>query len=236
MKIPSGVSWPCFTMGTNRAWAGSRSHRPVGRAGKRRGQILTSDRAPHGHHLLHGPWRIFPRRYRFRARAAGCSASMPARDTRASRPSGVRRRDRPVRKACRAGFSSPCAMASKTSSSVMQSARLAASVLNDATCRSPITRAVSSMTTHSMPDIAASRVGKRAVGEGVVGFFAVSAALENQEQRFIPRCLAGGHHAMNARPDILPNFRPDQRARDGPAPRGASCPGSCARRRRCRGM
>ena len=41
--------------------------------------------------------------------------------------------------------------------------------------------------------------GERTVGKSVVGFFCIAAALQEQEQSFIPCCLARFQHGTNAR-------------------------------------
>ena len=60
--------------------------------------------------------------------------------------------------------------------------------------------------------------GKRTVGEGVVGFFAISAALKNEAKSFIPRSLSRFHDSLDARsnfgPDLVPYFR--RRLAEGP--------------------
>ena len=53
-------------------------------------------------------------------------------------------------------------------------------------CLSPITRTVSSITTHNMPAICAVGSVQGAIGEGVVGFLGIAAALQDEHQRFVP--------------------------------------------------
>ena len=62
------------------------------------------------------------------------------------------------------------------------------------------------------------RTGKRAIGEGVEGLFGISAALENQAERFVPRSLCRGHHPLDARTDLVPDLVPYLRRRlaEGP--------------------
>ena len=51
-------------------------------------------------------------------------------------------------------------------------------------------------------------VGERRVGEGVIGFLGEPAALQVQQQGFVPGRLACGENMLDTRPDIGPNLRP----------------------------
>src|SRR5439155_15832321 len=47
------------------------------------------------------------------------------------------------------------------------------------------------------------------VGEGVIGFFAEPAALQEQQQTLVPGPLATGEHGLYARTDVRPDLLPD---------------------------
>ncbi len=51
--------------------------------------------------------------------------------------------------------------------------------------------------------------GERAVGEGVIGFLGVAAALQQQHQALVPGRRAGVQNVVDARTDIGPDLRPD---------------------------
>ncbi len=56
---------------------------------------------------------------------------------------------------------------------------------------------------------AAVVAAERAVGEGMVGLFAVAAAFEEEKQRLVPCGLASIEDALDARTDVGPDFTPD---------------------------
>jgi hypothetical protein len=56
--------------------------------------------------------------------------------------------------------------------------------------------------------ISAVRTDEGAVGESVVGFLRIAAALKNERQRLVPGGLAGFEHPLDTRADILPDLGP----------------------------
>ena len=53
----------------------------------------------------------------------------------------------------------------------------------------------------------------------MIGLFRKSAALEEQQQPFVPGRLAGREHVLDARTDVRPDFRPDFTRRPAERPR-----------------
>ena len=61
--------------------------------------------------------------------------------------------------------------------------------------------------------------GQRTVRKGVVSLLTISAAFQEQQQRFIPGCLASVEHSLNARADVAPNLAPHFARRLSQCPR-----------------
>ena len=66
---------------------------------------------------------------------------------------------------------------------------------------------------------AAVVAAERAVGEGVVGLLAIAAALEEEEQGFVPGGGAGLENGFDAGTDVVPDFAPDFARRAAESPR-----------------
>ena len=77
-------------------------------------------------------------------------------------------------------------------------------------------------------------VVQRAVGERVVGLLGVAAALEEQQQRLVPRRLARCASRRRCAGRCRARSPPTPRAPSGRAPTGTSCRACRAGRRRCR--
>ena len=99
-------------------------------------------------------------------------------------------------------------MAAITSCSVDVVLNSAARELNVVRRRSPMTRSVSSDTTHKLPCYAAILPVQRAIRERVIGLFAIAASFEEKQQGLIPRRLARAEHSLDPGPHIVPNLRP----------------------------
>ena len=134
------------------------------------------------------------------ARPRGWSRSIPVVLASTALRLAAARPGRSGRTAGRAGRSrAPARCARRPAASVRASrGRCAASSRSSASCRSPITRWVSSVLAQKMPPTRAVVGRNRAVGEGVVGLLGIAVALHDQELRLDVGALVAAHRLWRA--------------------------------------